>query len=171
MSTFSKCIKTILHQLLHYFRAIKNKNKHFFKQKFNDFKNDNKNTCRAINSISGNKLKTNCNFLLIEDELKSEPPLLANHFNLHFTTVADKLLYSFSTGSSNYCNYLNSASAQSIYFWPTCPSEIANMLQKMKNKLCAGIDQMPTTVLKAILDNILIALSHAFNLSLSRGSL
>ena len=39
----------------------------------------------------------------------------------------------------------------------------------MKNKLNAGIDQIPKKVLKAIPDNILIALSQMFNLSLSRG--
>ena len=38
----------------------------------------------------------------------------------------------------------------------------------MKNKLSAGIDLIPTKVLKAIPDSILIALSHVFNLSLSR---
>ena len=43
------------------------------------------------------------------------------------------------------------------------------MLQKMKNKLSAGVDQIPTKVLKAIPDDILIALSHVFNLSTSIG--
>ena len=94
--------------------------------------------------------------------------LSTNHFDNHFTTVADKLLHAFLTGTSNYCDYLNSASAQSIYVWSTCPSKIANMQQKMKNKLNAGIDQLPTTVLKAIANNIRIALSHVINLSLSK---
>ena len=43
------------------------------------------------------------------------------------------------------------------------------MLQNKKYKLSASIDQIPTKVLKPISDNILIALSHVFNLSLSRG--
>ena len=114
----------------------------------------------GFNSILGNKSKTSCNFLLIDGELKSEPQLLASHFNNHFTTVADISLHTLSTGTSNYCDYLNSASAQPVYVWPTCPSEIANMLQKIKNKLNAGIDQIPTNVLKAIPDNILITLSQ-----------
>ena len=127
-----------------YFRAIKNKKQAFFKQKFYGYKNDIKNTSRTINSILENNSETNCNFLLIAGELKSEPQLLANHFNNHFTTVADKLFHVLPTGTRSYCDYLNSAYAQSLYVWPTCLSEIAKMVQKMKNKLSAGIDQIPT---------------------------
>ena len=70
------------------FKAIKKQA--FFKQKFNGYKNDIKNNCRTVNSILGNKSKTNYNSLLNDGELKSEPQLLANHFSNHFTTVAHK---------------------------------------------------------------------------------
>ena len=56
-----------------------------------------------------------------------------------------------------------------MYVWPTCPSEISNIILKLKNKLSAGLDLVPTKVLKASPDNILVALSHVFNLSLSKG--
>ena len=124
---------------------------------------------RTINSILRNKSKTSCNFLLITGELKSEPLLMANHFNNHFIAITDKLLHTLPTGTSDYCDYLNFASAQYIYVWLTSISKIEYKLQKIKNELSAGIDQMPIKVLKAILDNILIALSHLFNLSPSKG--
>ena len=54
-----------------------------------------------------------------------------------------------------------------MYVWPTCPSEISNILLKMKNKLISSIDLVPTKILKSSPDNILLALSHVFNLSLS----
>ena len=56
-----------------------------------------------------------------------------------------------------------------MYVWPTCPSKISNIILKLKNKLSAGLDLVPSKVLKASPDNILVALSHVFNLSLSKG--
>ena len=56
-----------------------------------------------------------------------------------------------------------------MYVWPTCPSEISNILLKMKNKLSAGIHLVPTKELKSSSDNFLLALSHVFNLSLGKG--
>ena len=52
-----------------------------------------------------------------------------------------------------------------MYVWPTCPSEISNILLNMKNKPSAGINLVPTKVLKSSTENILVALSHVFNLS------
>ena len=68
------------------------------------------NTWRTINSILG-KSKTSCNSVFIHGELNSKSQLLANHFNNHFTTVADKLLHTLPTDVSDYCIYLNTASA------------------------------------------------------------
>ena len=55
-----------------------------------------------------------------------------------------------------------------MYVWPTCPSEISNIILTLKNKLSA-LDLVPTKVIKASPDNILVALSHVFDLSLSKG--
>ena len=44
-----------------------------------------------------------------------------------------------------------------MYIWPTCLSDISKILLKIKNKLSAGIDLVPTKVLKSSLDNILVA--------------
>ena len=56
-----------------------------------------------------------------------------------------------------------------MYVWPTCPAKISNIILKLKNKLSAVLDLVPTKVLKASPDYILVALSLAFNLSLSKG--
>ena len=56
-----------------------------------------------------------------------------------------------------------------MYVWPTYPSEISNILQKMKHKLSAGIDVVPTKVLKSSPENVLVAPSHVFNVSSSKG--
>ena len=42
------------------------------------------------------------------------------------------------------------------------------ILKNSKNKLCAGLDHIPTKILKSSPDNILLALSHVFNLSMNK---
>ena len=47
--------------------------------------------------------------------------------------------------------------------------ELANILKNFKNKLSAGPDHIPTKVLKSSPHYILLALSHVFTLSMSKG--
>ena len=57
-----------------------------------------------------------------------------------------------------------------MFTWPTCPQEPSYVLKKFKkNKLSAGPEHIPTKILKSSPDNILLALSHVFNLSISKG--
>ena len=58
-----------------------------------------------------------------------------------------------------------------MFTWPTCPQELANILKNSKNKLSAGPDDIPTKVLKSSPHNILLALSHVFNLCMGKGEL
>ena len=45
----------------------------------------------------------------------------------------------------------------------------SNILKNSKNKLNAGPDHIPIKILKSSPGNILLALSHVFNLSISKG--
>ena len=55
-----------------------------------------------------------------------------------------------------------------MYVWLTCPMEVKNILINSKPKLSAGFDEIPLKLLKSS-DNIIMALSHIFNLSFSTG--
>ena len=52
-----------------------------------------------------------------------------------------------------------------MYVWPTCPMEVKNILTNSKPKLSAGFDGIPLKLLKSSPDNIIMALSHIFNLT------
>ena len=55
-----------------------------------------------------------------------------------------------------------------MYVWPTFPMEVKNILINSKPKLGAGFDKISLKLLKSSY-NIIMALSHIFNLSLSAG--
>ena len=52
-----------------------------------------------------------------------------------------------------------------MYVWLTCLMEVKNILINSKPKLSAGFDEIPLKLLKSSPDNIIMALSHIFNLS------
>jgi hypothetical protein len=57
-----------------------------------------------------------------------------------------------------------------MYTIPTNPVEIKYIIQTLQSKLSSGIDSIPTKLLKSTPDNMLIAISHVFNLSFTTGT-
>ena len=56
-----------------------------------------------------------------------------------------------------------------MYLNPTSLFGVKNALLELKSKSSSGIDEIPFLVLKSTPDNILLALAHVFNFSLSCG--
>ena len=110
-----------------------------------------------INSFVGKQKRQNCKNLIINGDTISNPQDIANQFNDHFSTVAEKLVNSLPKTDADYSDFLRTAHPASIYIWPTCPAEISNILRDTKSKLSAGIDQIPSKVLKSSPDTILVA--------------
>ena len=54
-----------------------------------------------------------------------------------------------------------------MYLNPTSLFEVKNVLLELESKFSSGIDKIPSLVLKSTPDNLLLALAHVFNLSLS----
>ena len=151
-----------------YYRAVKEKKQAFYITKFQMHKGDIKGTWQYINSLLGKRSKSDGITFLINGSEVNDPQSVANHFKNHFSNAAKKLVDTFPSSNNLVSEYLSVPSLPSMYVWPTCPSEISIIILKLKNKLRAGLDLVPTKVLKASPDNILVALSQAFNLSLSK---
>ena len=99
----------------------------------------------------------------------SSNPNLTIILTIIFLPQLKKLVDTLPLSNTIFSEYLSIPSLPSMYVWPTCLSEISNIIPKLKTKLSAGLDLVPTKALKAFPDNILVVLSHVFNLSLSKG--
>ena len=95
--------------------------------------------------------------------------IIANHFNLHFAKVSTKLVNNLPPASHNFKEYLPLPSSNSLYFNPTSPLEIKRIITDLKSKNNSGMDGISSKALKYTPDNILWAIAHIFNLSLSNG--
>ena len=151
-----------------YFRTVKLKKQAFYLKKFNSYKHDLKRTWLMINSLLGKHKSANCKGLNVDGNNINDPQQLSNHFNDHFTQVSHRLIECLPRTNAHFSNFLPPSST-SIFIWPTCPMEISNILSEMKPSFSAGFDQIPSKFLKICPDNILVALSHIFNLSISKG--
>ena len=122
-----------------------------------------------INSIIGKKHKSNCRSLNIDGKIVQDPLKIANYFNKHFVDVHNELVKSLPPKKKHFSENLKSSTCQSMFTWPTCPQELANILKNSKNKLSAVPDNISTKVFKSSPYNILLALSYVFNLSMGKG--
>ena len=100
---------------------------------------------------------------------KTSSATIANHFNLHFAEVGTKLVNNLPPTSHNFKEYLPLPSSNSLYFNSTSPLEIKKIITDLKSKNSSGMDGIPSKALKCTPDNILWAIAHIFNLSLSNG--
>ena len=117
----------------------------------------------------GKKNIPECKSLYTNTNKITDPQQLANLFNDHFSSITYKYTSTLSKYENNYSEYLGKKIQETMYVWPTCPMEVKNILLNSKPKLSAGFNEIPLKLLKSSPDNIIMALSHIFNLSLSTG--
>ena len=128
-----------------------------------------KKTWQIINQLLGKpKIKIKNQFF-INNELISDDVEISNHFNTYFSTIAENLVKKVSWTAAKFADFLPQPTLNTIIFTPTSAEEIQSIITTMKPKSSCGIHDIPSIVIKFTPNNILQALSHIFNLSLSQG--
>ena len=150
-----------------YFRTLKEKKKAYYSSVFERHRNDLKQTRKIVNNLLGKKKLDPCSTLKIKNQLTSDAATITNHFNLHFAEVGTKLVNKLPPTSHNFEEYLPLPTSNSFYFNPTSPLEIKRIITDLKSKNSSGMDGIPSKALKCTPHNILFAIAHIFNLSLS----
>ena len=152
-----------------YFRIIEKKKQNYDEQLLNNHRCSIKDTWKIINSMMGKTEKSNCSYLFINDKHIYDKEELANHFDKHFSTIAQNLLNKLPNPTTYYSDYLSKANREPIYLYATSPTEIKNIISGLKSKSSSGIDIIPSKLLKCFNENVLFTLSHIFNLSFKQG--
>ena len=149
-------------------RFNKKKQEHI-KNKLEFNKNDIKLPGGLLIAFWARKHIPECKSLYTNTNKITDPQQLANLFNDHVSSIAYKYTSTLPKYENNYSEYLGNKIQETMYVWPTFPMEVKNILINSKPKLSAGFDEIPLKLLKSSPDNIIMALSHIFNLSLSTG--
>ena len=100
---------------------------------------------------------------VINGKKTCDPLLIANEFNDYFFNIAINLVNQLPKPSTL---YLALANPFSVFFFPTSPYEVKQIINITSSKHSSSWDEIPPVVLKHSPDNIIKALTYSFNLSL-----
>ena len=135
-----------------------------YNQQFDDSKRDLKRTWSIINSAikpekrSSFILKLNHNNETITDTTK-----IAEALNIHFSGIGTKLKNALpKRNEDNYRKHLPAALPNSIYLFPSTPSEVVNIIKEMKN-IKRNMNSLLTKILKANSLSLSILIYSTFN--------
>lgn len=131
---------------------------------------------REASNMGPAKAKTVLNMINSENgeiDMETNPHLVCNTFNRHFTTVGEKIgatcLKKIKNSEYFQTNKYTKQSGNSIFLEPITTIEIHNNIDSLKGGSAPGWDSLTSELLKKISPCILEPLQHIFNLSLSQG--
>ena len=119
--------------LTHLIRVAK---KRYFDNKFQQCTRDIKQTWNLINSVlRPGKNKSSLHKIIHNDSEITDPAQIANAFNLHFSSIGNKLKNDLpSENTKNFSYFLPASNPNSIFFSPSTPEEVTSLIKRMKNK-------------------------------------
>ena len=126
-----------------------------------------------INKLLGReKNNTSCKSLILDNGVKiNDSGEMAEKFNDHFSTVADKLYQNLpQIPLYQPSHFMRSRPvSQSFYFSPTDSQEIKEIIGKLRSKNSCSLDGITTKMIKCFPINLICILSYLVNRSLSEG--
>ena len=141
----------------------------YFKEKFTSCMNDMKTTWNNINGLlSSNKNNHKVINISENDEILSDPSIVANKFNNYFVDVSNKLSQTIAQGNCSYEQFLKEPLPKTFFMNETDPDEIKVVINSLKNKSC-GLNQIPTRLIKIVSDVVSFPICTLFNRSIEEG--
>ena len=135
----------------------------YYSNEFKLNKNDSRAMWRLANSVTGREKKQGgiTNFPGCRNEKE-----ISQVFNTYYSNIASEIISKIPTSEKSHIEYLPADKPKSkLIFQPIFPSDVAKILDSMKNKSSYGPDKISNKILKVIKDEIKLPLCHLINLS------
>ena len=111
----------------------------------NNLHNNMKKTWQCINNLLGRGRSSSAtSAFCINGKMTSDPTLIANRFNDHFSNIAVDLVNQFPKSSQHFKKYQAPANPSSIFVYSTSPSEVKQHINQTSPKYSAGWDEIPS---------------------------
>ena len=165
---FHEKYKTLRNEIVSLCRQSK---KDYYQNYFSNNSNNLRNTWRGIKLIINLNTngKTNPTSLLINNELTTDPTLIAQEFNNYFSGIAGKLQASIYSQGQNFHDYLHNSSEQSLFIKPTNKYEIIDTINRNITNKSSGPNSIPNDILHLMKHVIAEPLADIINLSFATG--
>jgi len=127
-----------------------------------------------LNSLCSNSKRTNIKTaidkIVTDDEIVITSALdISNFFNEFFCNVGSNLLKKLPVNNSNFSDYLNNSTANSMYVEEVTTSEIFNLIMSLKGNKSSGPDGISCRLIKENAHLLSEPLCYMFNMSLFSG--
>ena len=155
----------------HIVNIIRISKNQYYRQYFTNNLHNSKMTWKGINEI----IKSNINkkdssiSLNINNTVVSDPQIVADKFNKHFTSIAGKIRKTIPDVPKTFKSYLNNSPANSLFFSPISNSETMKIINSLDIKKSTGPISIPNRILNTVLVDISKILTDIFNVSLKTG--
>ena len=142
----------------------------FYRNKFNNCKNNLKKTWKSLNSLMRGRDKKESVVLSDTDGSDiTDKKHVADMFCDFFSTIANDIDRDIPPPVSNPLDYLTYFNPCSFYVYPASPSEVENVVMGFDNKSC-NVDNIPIFIFKFLSKELSLILCKLFNLSISSGT-
>ena len=151
-------------------KTIRKAKRDFYTHIYNRHKINIKKTWSFINeTLNRNLRKQSTNEFLVDDQMLSDPLVIANKFNEYFAhigiTLADKI-----PPAPHFNNYLNNPVESKLSFHTITENKVSSLINKLKNKISYGYDSIFNIMLKkAHYDPLIRPVTLLINQTLSTG--
>jgi hypothetical protein len=127
---------------------------------------------RETGKSSDNMSEKNINIKLNNNQVESNSNKVANLFNDYFTNIAPSLVSNKNSSLDDSYQLLTAnekSIKNTIFMSPILRKEVQTAIQNIKNKKSAGVDEIPSSLLKRCSNYICHPLAEIFNLSICEG--
>ena len=105
------------------------------------------------------------------DNIIQDSSEMAEIFNTYFSQLGNNLAKNIPPSTRPFEDYLGIPNPDSIFFNPTDPGEILDIINNLKVKKSAGFDGIDNYLIKSIAPYIIYPLVYIFNISLTTGEI
>lgn len=160
-------------------RRVKEAKKKYLSEQIRENKDNPQNLWKVLKSLgcaTKPKSTSTCSSLYIDGKKVSNKDMIANHFNIYFTSVAQELVRNLPPSQGifglDHCNTFYSnlgVSPNSFLLKPVSVDKIGSMLKDLNIAKATGLDNISARYLKDAADLIAPYIAHVTNLSLEQG--
>ena len=153
-------------------RLIRKSKSNYYKDYFENCRNNAKKTWKGINDLLGKTSKKNSSGISIKigNSIIDNQKTVANNFNEFFTGIAQNLVNKLGTTSMKYTDYLNDPQPNSLFLKPVTEFEVCDVISNLDAKKSSDAYGIPIKLVKMIKHAIIGPLTLLINESFTSGN-
>ena len=144
----------------------------FYRDYFSRYKSNIKMAWKGIKTLINCKKKESeiPSSIVSNDKTINDPLKIANVFNTHFSTIAEKTKKKIIPSKQSFSTFLGLPNEKSLFLRPTSADEIGRSISALKESKATGPGSIPTNIIKLISPTLSPLIAIIINSCLTSGS-